>query len=474
MHDGDMHGGEGLEEPDHEHAPPSDTVSAPSPARWSLGQRIGFRFLATYFLLYTLPFPLDSVPWLGGQLSQGIRWLWEKAAVWTGHAILGIEGEIFRGPTGSGDTTFDYLKLLLTVVLVAVVTLLWSLLDRKRTAYPRSARWLVVGCRFYLGIVLLGYGLAKVIPAQFSTPSLTRLLQPYGASSPMGIVWTFMGLSPAYTIFSGLAETVPALLLLFRRTRLLGATLAAAVMTNVVMLNYCFDVPVKLFSSHLLVFSIALVLLDGRRLTAFFLRNQPAPAADLRPLFTSKRLRVTAVILGGLLVSSVIWENLRSSHQAYKSWGSGRARPAIWGIHDVESFRVDGEELPPLLTDETRWLALVVDRALPTKFGSFEQPGFLEIQHMDGKISRHATLLDEEARTFTFLPKGQTSLEAARQAGVEVTDILVYELPEPGRMIIRGTFNGREIEVTLHERDLGEMLLISRGYHWINELPFNK
>lgn len=454
------------------------SVSRPEPtapaAVWPPWKRLGFRFLATYFLLYTFPFPLDALPWLGGKLSQGTQWLWQQAALWVGHGVLGIEGEIFTGRTGSGDTTLDYLKLLVLLALAVLVTLIWTLIDRKRQAYPRAARWLVVGCRFYLGIVLLGYGLAKVVPTQFSTPSLNRLLQTYGASSPMGIVWTFMGLSPAYTIFCGLMETLPALLLFFRRTRLLGAVLAAAVMTNVAMINYAFDVPVKLFSSHLLAMALALVLLDARRLMAFFVCNRPAPAAELPPLFESRKLHLAAIGVGGLLVASVLVMDTMSQIEIYRSVGAGRPKPATWGIHDVESFRAGGEELPPLLTDETRWRALVIDRALPLKFGAFEQPGYVSIQGMDGKLAYHAVELDEEAGTLTLLPEGQTSVAAAREAGVAITDVLRYERPEPGRMILRGSFEGREIEVTLRERDLEEMLLISRGYHWINELPFNR
>lgn len=456
--------------PDPEPVPPHD---APSVV-WPPWKRIGFRFLAAYFLLYTFPFPLDSIPWLGGKLSEGVGWLWQQVAVWTGHTVFGIEGEIFVGQTGSGDTTVDYLKLLLMVALALVATLVWSLVDRRRTAYPRAARWLVVGCRFFLGLVLLVYGFAKVIPTQFSTPSLARLLQTYGSSSPMGITWTFMGLAPAYTIFSGLMETIPGFLLFFGRTRLLGACLGAAALTNVAIINYCFDVPVKLYSSHLLVMSLALVLLDARRLVALFLRNRPAPPADLRPLFQAKKLKIAAAAVGFLIVAAAVWDNVSGGLEAYRMWGAGRTKPETWGIYDVETFRVDGAELPPLLTDETRWLALVIDRSLPFKWRTFEQPGRVSIQHMDGKITSHAVELDEQGGTLTFLPQGQSGVAAAREAGVEVTDVLRFERPEPGRMIARGTYEGKNVEIELRARDLGEMLLISRGYHWINELPFNK
>jgi hypothetical protein len=64
----------------------------------------------------------------------------------------------------------------------------------------------------------------------------------------MGLLWTFMGASAAYTIFTGLGELVGGLLLTTRRTALAGALVSAAVMTHVAVLNFCYDVPVKLFS----------------------------------------------------------------------------------------------------------------------------------------------------------------------------------------------------------------------------------
>ena len=54
------------------------------------------------------------------------------------------------------------------------------------------------------------------------SPSIESLRETYGASSPMRLLWTFMGVSAGYRIFSGLAEALPGFLLLFRRTSTVG------------------------------------------------------------------------------------------------------------------------------------------------------------------------------------------------------------------------------------------------------------
>src|SRR5947199_1204250 len=105
---------------------------------------------------------------------------------------------------------------------------------------------------------MLSFGAYKVIKSQFPAPSLDRLLEPYGDSSPMGLLWTFMGASKAYTIFGGFAEMLGGALLTVRRTTLLGALVCIGVITNIVMLNFSYDVPVKLYSTHLLLMAIFL------------------------------------------------------------------------------------------------------------------------------------------------------------------------------------------------------------------------
>jgi len=77
-----------------------------------------------------------------------------------------------------------------------------------------------------LAFALLSYGTAKLFGGQFSFPSLERLDQKIGESSPMGLLWTFMGYSKLYTVFGGICQITAGLLLLFRRFSALGSLMA--------------------------------------------------------------------------------------------------------------------------------------------------------------------------------------------------------------------------------------------------------
>ena len=150
------------------------------------------------------------------------------------------------------------------------------MLDRRRPNYQTLYAHLRLLVRFTLAFTMLSYGFAKLYPLQFVPPFMTTLTETYGESSPMGILWTFMGASAAYTRFCGMAEVTAGLLLLFRRTTVVGALVATGAMLNVAALNFCYDVPVKLYSVHLVLMSIFLLIPESMALMRFFFTRQAA------------------------------------------------------------------------------------------------------------------------------------------------------------------------------------------------------
>src|SRR5262249_7130343 len=165
-------------------------------------------------------------------------------------------------PMGSGDSTYKYVQVFCFLVMALAVTLVWTIRDRQRLRYPRLYEGLRIYVRFALGAAMIVYGADKVIQSQFPAPPLDRLLQPYGDASPMGLAWTFMGASRAYNIFAGAAELIGGLLLTVRRTTLLGALVSLGALSNVVALNFCYDVPDKLYPSYLLAMAVFLIVPD--------------------------------------------------------------------------------------------------------------------------------------------------------------------------------------------------------------------
>lgn len=134
---------------------------------------------------------------------------------------------------------------------------------------------------------LYSYGSVKFNFGQFGLLAPGQFSKTYGDSSPMFLLWTFMAASPGYQLVAGVAECLPALLLLHRRSVTVGALIAAVTMINVFALNMLYDVPVKLFSFHLLLTAVVLAAFDHARLWAFLTgRAVPAQVWPLRSRWT--------------------------------------------------------------------------------------------------------------------------------------------------------------------------------------------
>lgn len=301
-------------------------------ARWLLLHRVVFRFIFVYLILYTFPY---------------LSILWRPFVVWIGARLFHLNITIF--PAGSGDTTYNYIELFCIFATSVILTTAWSLTDRRRLHYKKLHNGLRIWIRYNLGLILMGYGMAKIIQLQFPSPGPWMLTQSYGDSSPMGLLWTFMGYSRGYNIFTGLAETIPALLLFYRRTTTLGALLATIAMTNVVALNFFFDVPVKLFSLHLLLMSIFLLVPDLKALSHLLIFQRevlPPPVRPaFRPAFPWPRFNLAWQILKTVLLSVSLGAGTYASLGTYRSYTDHSAWP-LYGAYQVQSFFQDGKSEP--------------------------------------------------------------------------------------------------------------------------------
>src|SRR6516162_4529530 len=232
--------------------------SAPEQAPWSVVTRVAFRFWFVYFGLYVLftqmfgsllPLPIGFIP------QPGRREWTHTVVAWVASHVFHVSGPLVFF-SGSGDKTFDWVQAFCFLVVAAVATLAWSVLDRRRLNYRRPHGRLRVLLRFALGATMVSYGMSKAIPLQMPAPQLTRLLEPYGNFSPMGVLWYSIGASRPYEMFTGCAELLGGILLFVPPLATLGALVCLADTVQIFALDMTYDVPVKLFSFHLILLSL--------------------------------------------------------------------------------------------------------------------------------------------------------------------------------------------------------------------------
>src|SRR4029077_11297045 len=242
--------------------------------QWSLATRLAFRLVFAYKIIYSFPFPLDLVH----GFDKAFGWhqaLFAKITVFTGAHILHLNQPLAYSPNAGGDSLFGCVQNLAQLMIAVAAAVIWTLLDRKRPNYRSMQEWLWLYVRLVLGTAMMSYGAVKVIKDQFPDLFLWRLLSSYGESSPGGLLWSFMGYSRTYNLFTGLVELIGGALLFVPRLATLGALLSVGAMANVFMLNLSYDVPVKLYSFNLLLMGLYLMAPEGRRMLDFFVLNRP-------------------------------------------------------------------------------------------------------------------------------------------------------------------------------------------------------
>ncbi|WP_246859391.1 hypothetical protein [Spirosoma sp. KCTC 42546] len=347
---------------------------------------------------------------------------------------------------GSGDTSYGYAQLFFFILTATTGSILWALLDRRKN-YDIAYYWLLVLIRYYVAMVALRYGIIKLFGQQMIFPSMSALATPLGDLLPMRFSWYFIGYSTPYQFFSGAVEVLAGVLLLFRRTGTLGAFIAASVFLNVMMMNLCYDIPVKLFSIHLFLFSNLLLVGDAKRLLNFFVFNKPTePAPRLTLPRTWMRTTQTAlkVVFAGLFL---IMPLFGSYQRAYGVSDSPRIQILTSGFFTVDQFKGN-------VADSLRWKDVVFEA---TNSGSIQTADTLLRQRY--RRGYFSYTLDSLKQTIDF-KKFATDSTALFSMG--------YTMPDTNHIVLQGKIRNDSVVVAL-KRQKRHFQLAERQFHWLSE-----
>lgn len=280
----------------------------------------------TIGFILTFPFPFFIFFEIGTYISKyflGINTLWAQ--------IFGISNDNLVLDILS-DSTGLYLHLITLLVSSILVSVVWCL--KSKRIHPTIETYYRLFISFFLALVLFKYGWDKVFKHQFYFPEPNTLFTPLNQLSKDILFWSSMGTSYVYSVFSGLIELIPAILLLFRKTRLLGGLIAFAVLLNVVMLNFGFDISVKVFSLFLLLLSIIVISPDVKRLIQLF-NNKNVDVKTVETLFTTKKSLLKYALLKSLVIGLILFESIGPYVKVENFNDDNFPRPYLFGAYTV-------------------------------------------------------------------------------------------------------------------------------------------
>jgi hypothetical protein len=405
---------------------------------WGNKDKLLFRLVFSYFGLYIFLMFFST--------------LFETPYKWIGSNILNIDYNYNVSGSGSGDHTYAYINLFVNVVLAIIVFIIWSILDNKRKNYNKVFYWFLVIVRIFLIAFMLLYGFVKVFQIQFQSPSLVRLLQPLGEFSPMGLAWTYMGYSKGFGIFAGLMEILGGVLLISRKTSTLGAFIIIGVMTQVAMMNLMFDIPVKLFSIHLVLMATVIFMTDIKRFTSVFFKNKSTESYNYFYPIDSPSYHKIIGVLKKIFVPLIIITACILGYLGELNVSDKNHKPALYGIWESEIFIKNSDTLAPLITDSKRWHYLIIERK-----------GKAIVKTMDDQILRYDFITDTTNHKISMY----------RVKGDADSLNINYTFRNNNYLKLEGTLKNDSIIITLFKKDLNEFPLKSRSFHWINERPYN-
>ncbi|SMD08257.1 hypothetical protein [Pedobacter nyackensis] len=191
--------------------------------------------------------------------------------------------------------------------------------------------------RYLLGITMLPYALTKIFRTQFVLTGFA-LTQSQSLESVPGttLAWAFLGQSAWFQVLLGFLELIPAILLLFRRTTLLGATLMLPVTLNVFLINYALNlwVGTKVIASALLILNILVLVFEWTKIKSLLMViiNRGVPF-KLTKIETSINIVLIAVV--GYLALTPLIEYRNQRNELTGDWLN--KQPVEWLLEKEES-----------------------------------------------------------------------------------------------------------------------------------------
>jgi hypothetical protein len=344
------------------------------------------------------------------------------------------------------DGRYGWVTLLTLIFLSIGGTIIWAIADRKRANYNRLHYWFRTYLAYYLFLAMIMYAIEKIIPVQMPYPNIPSLLRPLGENSKINLMWDFVGISPPYSLFTGLCELIASLLILFRRTRVVGSLFMTIVLTNVVCFNIFYGIIVKLASLQLLFTTLFLLAPYIPKLFRFFFYLQPVSLAEKQYIFKTAWKKWVIVAL--LIVP--VWMcfyNIERSMRLKRRNSNNRKQERLY---DVRSFVKGRDTLAPLLTDTLRWKRFALTDYQGTKYAV--------IYYMAG----------DDQDWFNYQVDSSKKLIVLIDAG-DTTKRFPFNFSEPGKnqLLLQGKWMGNDFHILMDKVEIDSMRLVREKVTWI-------
>jgi hypothetical protein len=195
--------------------------------------------------------------------------------------------------------------------------------------------------------------------------------------------------------------------------------------------------------------AVVIVAPDMKRLIGFFFLNRDIPPPEQYPVMDKewKWPRIIFKSVAIVLIMTPFFLLFSGQQQPRSSPGQ-----LINGIYNVQQFERNNEAVPPLTTDTTRWKQLLIDKS-----------GRGGIVLMSDKPVYCEMKMDTVARSITLNYRDDTGRLTMN-----------YSIQDSSKLVLSGKIKGDSVRISFSRESVDSLPLVSRGFHWINEYPYNR
>ena len=143
-------------------------------------------------------------------------------------------------------------------------------------------------------------------------------------------------------------------------------------------------------------------------------------------------MRIAAASFAVLFVGFNLYQQIWGGWQQYKRTYIAPKRPELYGLYDVES-------------GPDNWAKVFV--AFPGNLGVRMKDD--RVRYLQAQYNGDSVILNQH-------------------------DQLKWRRPDPDHVALTGAIDGVPATLMLRKIDTSKFLIFSRGFHWINETPFNR
>ena len=149
----------------------------------------------------------------------------------------------------------------------------------------------------------------------------------------------------------------------------------------------------------------------------------------------------------------MIGNNIYGAMKDWRQFGPSAPKPPLYGIWNIEDLTLDGKPQPLVVTEAQQWRRII-----------FDFPDAAQVQRMDESQTGYDAKVDPRTNGLTLTDEKDKNWKAS----------FTFKRPTPDLLTLDGTMKGQKATLQLRLLDHTKFQLATRGFHWIQDYPFNR